>query len=72
MSVEICTYLAFLCLPLDVLVIDKVPLFRYLSWILTCPIMLINLLRVNKVEKIDAFVDVVIMDLLVIILGIVG
>ena len=71
--VEICTYISFLCIPTEELIIHgKVPLFRYLSWVLTCPIMLVNLLRVNGVTSLDAFVDVVIMDLLVIVLGIIA
>lgn len=73
LTVEICTYLAFIFIPAEYLLINgKVPLFRYLSWILTCPIMLFNLLHVNNIKKMDAFVDVIIMDLIIIICGIIA
>lgn len=73
LSVEICTYLAFIFIPTEYLTVEgKVPLFRYLSWILTCPIMLFNLLHVNNVKKMEAFMDVIIMDLIIIICGIIA
>ena len=72
LSVEIVTYICSIIIPLEYLVINDVALFRYLSWVLTCPIMLMNLLHVNGIKKLNVFMDVIIMDLMIIVLGIIS
>lgn len=71
LTIEILTYIAFLSLPQDVLLLDgRVPILRYLSWTLTCPILLVNLLHANKIKNIDIYVNVIVLDELTITGGI--